>query len=132
MMQNALIFWCSDSCCMEINARAVLEDMPLTNFRKFIRFTKPEFWRNEQNYSILFQSVSEIEKLLRADWEKALDDQNRLSVNLREIKDKWEKHTARNTNISLKRDVRRAKSRYLKFQRRIPELKKIKDELGVG
>ena len=138
MKEQTLVFWCSDNCQMSLYMPMAMEKMTMSGMRKFLKYVKQEFWQNEDNLREFFTYISEIEQTLENDWKTALSTCEKETLDTKydekgnRITDKTERQKRAAYNKKLLEAVKRAKSRYQAFQRRIPELKKMREEMRMN
>ncbi len=132
MTERTLDFW-HYSCHMSLNMPVAMEEMPLTNLRKFLKLMDADRWRNEENIRTFFTYIPEITEDLKAKWDEASLNFQRDYLDPKYsagnyIDDKDEREKRRNHNKRLLNKVKAAKARYERFQRRVPKLEELKEQ----
>lgn len=133
MMERSLAFVC-DRCRMQLNMPVAMEEMPITNLRRFFRLMDQEYWRNEESTRLFFSYIPEIQEDLRSKCE-----QERLTFQKEYqdpkfdssgscIRDKVVREKRRSRNKQLMNQVKAAKARYERFQKKIPKLKELQEQ----
>lgn len=133
MRPESLEFRCY-GCRMILNMPIALEVMTLANLRKFFKFMDQEWQRNEESTRKFFSCIPEVQLDLKGEWDEASrtfqreykDTKFDSSGNY--ISDKDERERRQAHNQKLLNDVKRAKSRYERFVKRVPKLKELKDQ----
>ena len=133
MKAESLEFRCY-GCRMMLNMPVAMEDMTITNLRKFFKFMDQEYWRNEENTQKFFSYIPEILEDLKDKWGEASltfqkDYQDpKFDSSGNYISDKEEREKRRNHNQRLMNKVKAAKAKYERFQKRVPKLEELKEQ----
>ena len=137
MREQSLEFRC-DRCRMWLNMPCAMETMSITNLRKFFKWANQEYWRNEESTHLFFSYIPEVLEDLKDKWDqesitlqKVYEDP-KFDSSGNYISDKDERERRRNHNRQLLSEVKKAKTRYERFLRRIPKLEAIKEEALDG
>lgn len=115
-----------------LNIPEAVVNLPIVNLRKFFAYTSQEQWRNEESTEAFFSSIPEIAEELKDKWDEASREFQRnykdpkFDEHGNYITDKEARQRRRFHNKQLMADVKRAKTDYERFQRRIPKLEGIK------
>lgn len=121
-------------CRMTLNMPVAMEEMPITNLRKFFKLMDDEHWRNEESTRLFFAYIPEIQEDLKGKWDEAgiYFQKNYMSPDFdshgNKITDKKEKKDRKQYNDRLMVKVREAKARYERFQKRVPKLVELKEQ----
>ena len=133
MKKQSLEFNCY-SCRMTLNMPVAMEDMPIGNLRKFFKFMDQEYYRNEESTQLFFSYIPEILEDLKDRWgdasiafQKEYQDP-KFDSHGNYISDKEEREKRRNHNKRLMSKVKSAKSRYERFQKKVPKLEELKEQ----
>ena len=133
MKAESLEFRCY-GCRMTLNMPVAMEDMTITNLRKFFKFMDQEYWRNEESTQKFFSYIPEILEDLKDKWGEASltfqkDYQDpKFDSSGNYISDKEEREKRRNHNQRLMNKVKAAKAKYERFQKRVPKLEELKEQ----
>ena len=133
MLQQSLEFRCY-SCRMTLNMPRAMEEMPITNLRKFFKWADQEYWRNEGSTRLFFSYIPEIAEDLKDKWgEASLEAQRdyqdpKFDSHGNYISDKEEREKRRNHNKRLLSRVKAAKARYERFLKKAEKLKELKEQ----
>ena len=130
MRYKTLEFNCF-GCRMTLNMPDAMEEITITKLRKFFRFIDEEFWKNEDSVRDFFSYIPEIQDDLKAQWHEASmrfqhEYQDPNFKNGERITDKTERDARKASNDRLMERVKRAKTRYEKFVKKIPKLEELK------
>lgn len=133
MTERSLEFRCY-RCRMTLNMPVAMEEMPITNLRKFFKYMDQEYWRNEESTHLFFSYIPEILEDLKDKWgqesirfQKEYQDP-KFDSSGNYISDKEEREKRRNHNKRLMNKVKAAKARYERFQKRVPKLEELKEQ----
>lgn len=95
-------------CRMTLNMPVAMEEMPITNLRKFFKLMDEEYWRNEESTRSFFSYIPEI---------------------LEDLKDKWNEESLKfQKEYQDPKKVKAAKARYERFQKKVPKLKELQEQ----
>ena len=130
MRYQTLEFNCFD-CRITLNMPDAMEQITVTKLRKFFKFIDEEFWKNEDSIRDFFTYIPEIQDDLKAQWHEASlrFQHNYQDPNFKNgvrITDKDERNKRKANNDQLMARVKRAKSRYEAFVKKIPKLEELK------
>ena len=121
-------------CRMTLNMPGAMEEMPITNLRKFFKLLDEEDWRNEESTRLFFAYIPEIQEDLKDKWEQeSLKFQKeyqdpKFDSSGNYISDKEMREKRRNHNKRLMSKVKAAKARYERFQKKVPKLKELQEQ----
>lgn len=121
-------------CRMTLNMPVAMEEMPITNLRKFFKLMDEEYWRNEESTRSFFSYIPEILEDLKDKWnEESLKFQKeyqdpKFDSSGNYISDKEMREKRRNHNKRLMNKVKAAKARYERFQKKVPKLKELQEQ----
>lgn len=121
-------------CRMTLNMPGAMEEMPITNLRKFFKLLDEEYWRNEESTRLFFAYIPEIQEDLKDKWEQeSLKFQKeyqdpKFDSSGNYISDKEMREKRRNHNKRLMSKVKAAKARYERFQKKVPKLKELQEQ----
>lgn len=133
MIRQSLEFRCY-SCRMTLNMPVAMEEMTITNLRKFFKFMDQEYWRNEDNTRLFFSYIPEIIEDLKEEWNrKSLDAQKyyqdpKFDAHGNYISDPKERKARQKNNKWWMSKVKAAKSRYERFLKKSEKLKELQKQ----
>lgn len=121
-------------CRMTLHMPVAMEEMPITNIRKFFKIMDDEYWRNEESTRSFFTYIPEILEDLKDKWNEAslYFQENYMSPDFDsrgyKITDPEERKRRKTYNNQLMAQVKKAKARYERFQKRVPKLEELKEQ----
>ena len=129
---NPIIFKTGDHAKITLNMPIAMIEMSLVNLRKIMKWAKKWNWNgeNEEAFTEFFSRIPEVAEELRSKWhEESIRFQRefRLPEN---GKSKWERDRIKYDNKRLYEAVKKAKTSYEKFQKRIPKLMEMNEMEG--
>ena len=131
-MKKQILEFHTGSCHMTLIIPDALELMPITSMRKFFKFVNQAFWINENSMREFFTFIPEVKDDLREQWNEAglefqrqYEDPNFDSAG-NHIDDKKERKRIREHNNYYFSKVKAAKSRFDRFEKRIPKLEELR------
>lgn len=131
-MKKQILEFHTGSSHMTLIVPDALELMPITNMKKFFRFVNQAFWINENSMREFFSFIPDVKLDLREQWDDASQKFQReyrdpnFDKSGNRIDDKEEREKIRKRNKYYLQKVKSAKTRFEKFEKRIPKLEELK------